>query len=254
MSTMSPFPGRMGVLRQAIARIEATADHSRASGHNPGGIVEILPARPGDATAACGYALTLAIAAAGVEGTILWIGEDFVWRERGAPYGPGLRAHGIDPARLALVRASGPREALWALEEGLKSTACAAVVGEIWDAARHCDLMATRRLTLAARAGSALGLLIYSAPVAEALSTAARERFEVATTQGRAISSAGRRRPIPEAPAWRLRVLKSRPAVGVAAPSDSEKIIVWSAFGDGIPISEGRSSAALSFPRHLKRA
>ncbi len=61
-------------------------------------------------------------------------------------YGPGLAARGLGPERVILARASGDQEMLWAMEEGLKSPALAAVIGEI----EALPLTASRRLQLAA--------------------------------------------------------------------------------------------------------
>ena len=58
-------------------------------------------------------------------GTVLWC------LSRPDLYGPGLAAHGLDPARLVLVRAPRDTEILWALEEGLRAPGIAAVVGEV---------------------------------------------------------------------------------------------------------------------------
>jgi protein ImuA len=69
-------------------------------------------------------------------------------------YGPGLAEHGLDPARIALVRAPRDADLLWALEEGLRAAdslgGIAAVIGEIG----RLPMVAGRRLQLAAeRAG-----------------------------------------------------------------------------------------------------
>ena len=61
-------------------------------------------------------------------------------------YGPGLAAQGLDPARLVLVRAARDIEILWAMEEGLRTSGVAAVVGEIG----ILPDVASRRLQLAA--------------------------------------------------------------------------------------------------------
>lgn len=61
-------------------------------------------------------------------------------------YGPGLAAHGLDPARLVLVRAGRDAEILWAMEEGLRACGVTAVVGEVG----ALDMVASRRLQLAA--------------------------------------------------------------------------------------------------------
>ena len=61
-------------------------------------------------------------------------------------YGPGLAILGLDPARLVLVRAWRDAEILWAIEEGLRATGVAAVVGEVG----AFPAVASRRLQLAA--------------------------------------------------------------------------------------------------------
>ena len=61
-------------------------------------------------------------------------------------YGPGLAALGLDPARLVLARARRDAEILWAMEEGLRSTGIAGVVGELGT----FPPVASRRLQLAA--------------------------------------------------------------------------------------------------------
>ena len=71
-------------------------------------------------------------------------------------YGPGLAGYGLDTRRLVLVRGRSQADLLWAMEEGLRSGAVAAVVGEVQDA----DLTATRRLQLAAEAGRSTALLL----------------------------------------------------------------------------------------------
>jgi protein ImuA len=71
-------------------------------------------------------------------------------------YGPGLAAHGLDPAHLVLVRAPRDGEILWAMEEGLRAPGIAAVVGEVGTLVA----VASRRLQLAAeRSGIAAFLL-----------------------------------------------------------------------------------------------
>jgi hypothetical protein len=61
-------------------------------------------------------------------------------------YGPGLAAYGLDPARLVLVRTRRDAEILWAMEEGLRTSGVAAVVGEVG----ALPAVASRRLQLAA--------------------------------------------------------------------------------------------------------
>jgi protein ImuA len=125
-------------LAPAIDRALADGGLARAALH------EILAAEPGAAT---GFA-ALALARSG--GTVLWIApEPDAWPS-------GLKAYGLLPERLVLVRAPRPVDALWAMEEALR---CPAVTGALLDM-EVSDLTAARRLQLAAEAGGAIGLLL----------------------------------------------------------------------------------------------
>lgn len=93
------------------------------------------------------------------------------------PYAPALAGAGLDLTELVLLRPSGPRECLWALEQTLRSGACGAVLG--WPKA--IDDRSLRRLQLAAEQGRALGLLFRPAEAARRPSPAAlRLRLEPA--------------------------------------------------------------------------
>ena len=69
---------------------------------------------------------------------------------------PALPPCGLDPARLILARTRRPQDVLWAMEEGLKSPALAAVVGEV----AALSLPASRRLQLAAEASGVTGFAL----------------------------------------------------------------------------------------------
>lgn len=97
--------------------------------------------------------------------------------EWGRPYGPGLAAFGLDPARLLMVETRRPRDALWAAEEGLASRALAVVVAEIRGDPAVVDLTATRRLALRAARSGVTALLVRPG-TGEGLS-AARTRWRV---------------------------------------------------------------------------
>lgn len=64
------------------------------------------------------------------------------------PYAPAWQSAGVDLAQLDIVEA-GPRDALWAFEQCLRSAACAAVLG--WPST--ADDRALRRLQVAADTG-----------------------------------------------------------------------------------------------------
>jgi hypothetical protein len=74
------------------------------------------------------------------------------------PYAPALASAGLDPARMLIVR-SPPGQALWAMEQALRSGACAAALGWV----DRAEDSALRRLKLAAEEGGSLGLLFRPA-------------------------------------------------------------------------------------------
>lgn len=89
-------------------------------------------------------------------GALVWCADAALVRRQGRLYGPGLTRFGIDAARLLLVHCRGQREVLWAAHEALRSAAVSAVVMEL----EALDLLAGRRLQLAAEAGGTAGLLL----------------------------------------------------------------------------------------------
>lgn len=102
-----------------------------------------------------GAASALAAVIAGrLSGTVLWC-LDVTCREE--PYGPGLAALGLDPSRLVLARCRDAKEMLWVMEEGLRSTAPAAVIAE---PETDIGLIESRRLQLAAEAGRTIGMVL----------------------------------------------------------------------------------------------
>ena len=94
--------------------------------------------------------------------SVIWIAEDLSLVENGVLYGPALDGVGIAPERLITVAAARMRDVLWAMEEALRCRAVGMVIGEMRP--RGIDQVATRRFALAAAAGNALGLMLYTAP------------------------------------------------------------------------------------------
>ena len=103
-------------------------------------------------------------------------------------YGPGLTAHGLDPARVVLVWAPRDAEILWAMEEGLRAPGIFAVVGEVG----ALPATASRRLQLAAERSGITAFLLR---------------------RWRDGGQAARERMLPNAAAtrWRIAALPSRP-------------------------------------------
>jgi protein ImuA len=234
---------RMAHLRSAIAGIEAHSgpaparaplklsvaralDPALGGGLAGDALHEIAPAQAGDGAAAMGFALALAArfaAAAPHVSAVLLISEDFCAGETGAPYGPGLAAHGLGLRHLVLARAPDALALLWAMEEALKSGALAAVVGEMWSLTRHYGLAASRRLLLAAKAGRTPALLVHGGAFgrSDAISSAAETRFEIAAAASRRLQPAGGQLDLPGPPTFAARLLKARLRPGAGAPTRS---------------------------------
>ena len=268
---------QVSFLRDAIARIEGDGSlapgftdgksaRSRASlgpslaldrllrgGLERGALHEVVAASPGDAAAASGFALALAARFAAQPGQrrkkgkpIVWILEDAARAEAGLPYAPGLDAHGIAAEQLVVVStASGP-DSLWAMEEALKSKAVGAVVVDLWRTKSY-DLVASRRLVLAAQKSGTPGVLVPAGATGSArvISSAAQTRFEIraAPSSGstsRASPSAGL--PLPGRAAWSVRLARIRAGPGLEAGFDWEKVwpLVWDHeeawFCDALPV------------------
>ena len=131
------------------------------SGLCPGGLHEVRPETYRDSWAALGFAMALIVRRmAGVghggRGLYLWGTTDAAGREFGLPYGPGLRDLGLDPSALLMVRTRRSQELAWALEEGVKSGALAAVLGHVSSLSQTSE----RRLALAAAAHRTPCLLV----------------------------------------------------------------------------------------------
>jgi len=137
---------------------------------------EVTAARPADAAAALAFALIrLAQNNSGDDPRPWVMATTPMWlRERGRPFARGLAAMGAAPERLIWIRPAKEIEALWALEEALKS---GAVAGGLVTAEQPA-FVTTRRLDFAARAGAARGVVLRAGPAVDL--SAARMRWRIA--------------------------------------------------------------------------
>ena len=187
MLPAEPMEQHLLRLRRTLASREALVDETRVLALGVGAVdaalggglscaaLHDLSATPVHLGAAAGFALALAALAPEKAKQTLWIATDFGMLETGALHGPGLDHIGLDTARLLVARVARPVDALFAMEEALKCRALSTVVAEIEG---EIDLTATRRLSLAAREGGALGLLLRHKPTCSP--SAARTRWEIA--------------------------------------------------------------------------
>jgi hypothetical protein len=90
---------------------------------------------------------------------VVWLAPPYL------PYPPALAAAGVELSQLALVRAPGRRDALWAAEQALRAGSCHALLAWV----RNAHYQELRRLAVAAEASHAVVALFR--PGAAALSS-----------------------------------------------------------------------------------
>lgn len=211
----------IATLRAQIAALERRSSTGSPSSHLPFGVAELDAHLPGQGLAlgavhelfaggpAVEHGAAPALFAASVlarrAGPVLWIAA------RCDLYPPALARAGLDPARMILVTARPG--ALRAMEEGLRHPGLAGVVCEHEG---RLDLVASRRLQLAAEATDALGFVLRRSP---RFDDPALQAPSAATTHWR-ITGMPSPPPLPHAPdvpglgrpLWRLELLRCRGA------------------------------------------
>jgi protein ImuA len=86
---------------------------------------------------------------------LLWVQDRMAILESGRIHPPGLPS--LD---LIHVEARDARDALWAMEEGVRCSCLSAVIGELWGDPRTLDFTATRRLAVASERSGVAAFLI----------------------------------------------------------------------------------------------
>jgi protein ImuA len=125
-----------------------------------GRLEEIAPLTGPDFGAALGFALARLEEYKDSRPLVLAIPRAWL-SERGRPFAQGIaQGAGITASRLLLIAPPKPAQALWALEEALKSGAVAGGLG----LAAEVGFVITRRLDFAARAGRAAAILLRPKP------------------------------------------------------------------------------------------
>ena len=121
----------------------------------------------------CGWAGFL-LAQLDTSKPLLWIQDRMAILESGRIYPPGFPSKNI-----IHVEARDARDALWAMEEGIRCSCLSAVVGELWGDPRALDFTASRRLAVASeRSGVAAFLIRLNA---HANLSGARMRWRIAS-------------------------------------------------------------------------
>jgi protein ImuA len=163
----------LAALRGSIERIETHADaiapgrvmlgHADVDAALQGGLavgaVHEVFAEGRQSAAATGFIAGLAGRAI-ARRPLVWVRQDFTEIESGAVSMSGLAELGLDPRLLVTVRAADIDTALRTAADALVCDALGGVVLEVWGQARQLDLVASRKLTLAAQMSGVTALLL----------------------------------------------------------------------------------------------
>ncbi len=161
------------------------------------GGLHVVQGRPGDG-AVYGFTLALTGRLRANDGIVVWIQCGRDCQENGIPYGPGLRALGIDSRHLLLVKARRAVDLLWSMEEALRCPDLAVIVGE----GVAPNITAARRLQLAAETGSTTAVLVT--PPGTAPNTTALTHWRIAAAPAETTALP------PRHPAWTVELVRCR--------------------------------------------
>jgi protein ImuA len=166
LSTLATLRGRIERIETAegtlqplrVALGHADADAALRGGLAMAAVHEVF-SQGHQSAAATGFVATLA-GRVSARRPLVWVRQDFCDREAGSLSMSGLAELGLDPRCLVTVRAVDVESALRTAADALACDALGAVVLEVWGQARQLDLVASRKLTLAAQASGATCLLL----------------------------------------------------------------------------------------------
>jgi len=131
---------------------------------------------------------------------LLWVQDRMAILESGRIHPPGLPC-----PELIHVEARDAKDALWAMEEGVRCAALSAVIGELWGDPKVLDFTATRRLAVASERSGVTAFLIRLGGHANL--SGARMRWRIA-------SMPSQHNPLdpraPGLPAWDAELFRAR--------------------------------------------
>jgi len=182
---MNARTSTLAALRGTIDRLEGDVDglsrvalgHAGADTMLQGGLVrgalhEVFADSGRHGAAATGFIAGLAHRVAR-QRPLVWVRQDFLDIESGALSMHGLSELGLDPRRVVMVRAADAESALRVAADATACDALGCVVLDVWGEVRALDLVASRKLTLAARASGVTVLMsrIAAVPAASTAET-----------------------------------------------------------------------------------
>jgi protein ImuA len=201
LGLVEPNPAEPMVRRWASGI--ASLDGMLAGGLAYGRVHEIYAAEIDDASAAAGFALSLATAMGDGCRTNLWLRSSRSARRGGVLHASGWAEFGAAPDQCLFGIVADAQLLLRTAVDALRCAALGAVIVESWGRMPELDLTASRRLSLAAeKSGVPLFLLrIDAAPVP----SAAQTRWQVASAPSYALPGNA-----PGKPAFDIELLRQR--------------------------------------------
>ena len=135
---------------------------------------------------------------------LLWVQERMAILETGRVHPPGLPSRNL-LSNLIHVETRDARDALWAMEEGVRCAGLSAVIGDVWGDPPALDFTATRRLAVAAERSGVPCWLVRLGGSANL--SGARMRWRVASAPSLAHPFDPR---APGRPAWDAELFRAR--------------------------------------------
>lgn len=131
---------------------------------------------------------------------LLWVQERMAIVESGRIHPPGLPY-----TNLIHIEARDARDALWAMEEGVRCAALSAVIGEIWGDPKTLDFTASRRLAVASERSGTPCWLVRLGGTANLSGSRMRWRLTSAASLAHPFDPRA-----PGAPAWDAELFRAR--------------------------------------------
>jgi protein ImuA len=193
-------------LRKAVERLETTGgervaervalgaeqvDEALKGGLALGAMHEVFAGAGERSAAATGFVLGLARRVTQGRRFVLWIRQDFSAQESGDLAMSGFAELGLDPRHVVVVRAPNAETVLRVAADGLACNALGAVVAEICGETKAFDMVASRKLTLAAGSSGVTALMLRLGAQPQA-----------STAETRWIVRAAHSPPVPDWQAW----------------------------------------------------
>lgn len=212
---------------------------------------ELHAAEPGDAAAAAGFGVALALMSAGAGGAapLLWLRTEDAERQGGRLHATGLNELGLDPDALIMGVVPDEPALLRAAADAARCPGLGMLVVEAWGRAPGLNLTATRRLQLAAELSGATVLLlrVAGAPAPSAAAT----RWGVAACPSTALAADAPGRPAFLVELQRRRGGPSGQRWRVEWDRDTKRFDTAPLSGAGLPLV-ARGASALDPPAPVR--